>query len=57
MTGGQTMATLTHTRSRMPALLELGQSIWLDYLRRGMIRSGELTGPKIVASLRCVPCR
>jgi len=38
------MATLTHTRSRMPALLELGQSIWLDYLRRGMIRSGELAG-------------
>jgi transaldolase len=28
----------------MPALLELGQSIWLDYLRRGMIRSGELAG-------------
>ena len=38
------MATRTHTRSRMPALLELGQSIWLDYLRRGMIRSGELAG-------------
>ena len=38
------MATLTHTRSRMAALLELGQSIWLDYLRRGMIRSGELAG-------------
>ncbi len=34
----------TTTRSRMPALLELGQSIWLDYLRRGMIRSGELAG-------------
>jgi len=28
----------------MPALLELGQSIWLDYLRRGMVRSGELAG-------------
>jgi transaldolase len=28
----------------MPALLELGQSIWLDYLRRGMLRSGELAG-------------
>jgi transaldolase len=28
----------------MPDLLELGQSIWLDYLRRGMIRSGELAG-------------
>jgi transaldolase len=38
------MATRTHTRSRMPALLELGQSIWLDYLRRGMLRSGELSG-------------
>ncbi len=36
--------TPTTTRSRMPALLELGQSIWLDYLRRGMIRSGELAG-------------
>src|SRR5919108_2930469 len=37
-----TTKTPTTTRSRMPALLELGQSIWLDYLRRGMIRSGEL---------------
>ena len=36
------MATPTHTRSRMPALLELGQSIWLDYLRRDMVHSGEL---------------
>ncbi|HEY7612145.1 MAG TPA: transaldolase [Gemmatimonadales bacterium] len=45
------MATRTHTRSRMPALLELGQSIWLDYLRRGMIRSGELAG-LIEAGLR-----
>ena len=26
----------------MQALLELGQSVWLDYLRRGMFRSGEL---------------
>jgi transaldolase/glucose-6-phosphate isomerase len=26
----------------MQALLELGQSVWLDYLRRGMLRSGEL---------------
>ena len=36
--------TSTITGSRMPALLELGQSIWLDYLRRGMLRSGELAG-------------
>jgi transaldolase len=35
----------------MPALLELGQSIWLDYLRRGMIRSGELA-ELIAAGLR-----
>jgi transaldolase/glucose-6-phosphate isomerase len=28
----------------MHALLELGQSVWLDYLRRGMVRSGELQG-------------
>ena len=26
----------------MQALLEQGQSVWLDYLRRGMLRSGEL---------------
>ncbi len=45
MNGGQTMATSTHTRSRMLDLLELGQSVWLDYLRRGMVRSGELAGP------------
>ncbi len=35
-------ATSSITGSRMPALLELGQSIWLDYLRRGMLDSGEL---------------
>jgi transaldolase len=35
----------------MPDLLELGQSIWLDYLRRGMIHSGELAG-LIAAGLR-----
>jgi transaldolase len=45
------MATPTHTRSRMPALLELGQSIWLDYLRRDMLRSGELA-ELIAAGLR-----
>jgi transaldolase / glucose-6-phosphate isomerase len=30
------------TQTAMEALLELGQSVWLDYLRRGMMRSGEL---------------
>ncbi len=30
------------TKTAMQALLELGQSVWLDYLRRGMLRSGEL---------------
>lgn len=29
-------------RTSMQSLLELGQSIWLDYLRRGMLESGEL---------------
>lgn len=28
--------------SKMHALLDLGQSVWLDYLGRGMTRSGEL---------------
>jgi transaldolase/glucose-6-phosphate isomerase len=32
------------TQTAMQALLELGQSVWLDYLRRGMLRSGELQG-------------
>ncbi|MGH7517447.1 MAG: transaldolase [Gemmatimonadales bacterium] len=41
-------ATSSLTGSRMPALLALGQSIWLDYLRRGMLRSGELT--KLIAN-------
>lgn len=31
-------------RSAMLALEEVGQSVWLDYLRRGMVRSGELEG-------------
>src|SRR5205809_7218013 len=26
----------------MQSLLDLGQSVWLDYLRRGMLQSGEL---------------
>src|SRR5258705_4020950 len=30
------------TQTPMQTLLELGQSVWLDYLRRGMSRSGEL---------------
>src|SRR5216117_4110866 len=30
------------TQTAMQALLELGQSVLLDYLRRGMTRSGEL---------------
>ena len=30
------------TQTAMQSLLELGQSVWLDYLRRGMLRSGEL---------------
>ena len=29
--------------TKMRALLEQGQSVWLDYLRRGMTRSGELS--------------
>jgi len=32
------------TQTAMQALLDLGQSVWLDYLRRGMLRSGELQG-------------
>ncbi|HXE61505.1 MAG TPA: transaldolase [Gemmatimonadaceae bacterium] len=34
--------TTVHTTSKMMALLALGQSVWLDYLRRDMIQSGEL---------------
>ena len=30
-------------KTKMHALLGLGQSVWLDYLRRGMTRSGELS--------------
>ena len=44
-----TVATSQHrqavghgTQTAMHALLEEGQSVWLDYLRRGMTRSGEL---------------
>src|SRR5919206_69451 len=35
----------------MRALLDLGQSVWLDYLRRGMTRSGELAA-MVAAGLR-----
>src|SRR5918994_725973 len=45
------MTATSMTGSRMAALLELGQSIWLDYLRRGMLRSGELAR-LIAAGLR-----
>ena len=31
-------------QSRIHALLEQGQSVWLDYIRRGMLQSGELEG-------------
>lgn len=30
-------------KTKMHALLDVGQSVWLDYLRRGMTRSGELS--------------
>ena len=32
------------TQTAMHALADLGQAVWLDYLRRGMLRSGELQG-------------
>ena len=34
--------TRAATQTKMQALLEQGQSVWLDYLRRGMFASGEL---------------
>jgi transaldolase len=34
--------TQARTRTRLKALLEQGQSVWLDYLRRSHTRSGEL---------------
>ncbi len=37
-------AASTIAGTRIRGLLELGQSVWLDYLRRGMLRSGELAG-------------
>ena len=38
----RTQRTAHGTQTAMHALLEEGQSVWLDYLRRGMTRSGEL---------------
>ncbi|HET7789675.1 MAG TPA: bifunctional transaldolase/phosoglucose isomerase [Gemmatimonadales bacterium] len=43
--------TKVQTQTKLKTLLALGQSIWLDYLRRGMLRSGELKG-MIDAGLR-----
>jgi transaldolase len=34
--------SLPQTRTKMQALLDRGQSVWLDYLHRHMTRSGEL---------------
>jgi transaldolase len=45
------MTTSTMTGLRMRELLEQGQSVWLDYLSRGMTRSGELAA-LIAAGLR-----
>ncbi len=45
------MTTSTMTGFRMRELLEQGQSVWLDYLSRGMTRSGELAA-LIAAGLR-----
>ena len=33
-----------NTTSRLHALHRQGQSVWLDYIRRGIIESGELEG-------------
>lgn len=43
--------TTVHTTSKMMALLALGQSVWLDYLRRDMIQSGELAA-RVAEGLR-----
>jgi transaldolase len=40
--GGPSRRTAPQARTAMRALLTLGQSVWLDDLRRGMTRSGEL---------------
>ena len=39
---GRTKEEDRDAKGAMWSLLELGQSVWLDYLRRGMTRSGEL---------------
>jgi transaldolase len=36
--------TMADPKRRLHALHEQGQSVWLDYIRRGMIDSGELEG-------------
>jgi transaldolase len=43
--------TTVHTTSKMMALLALGQSVWLDYLRRDMIQSGDLAA-RVAEGLR-----
>src|SRR4026209_1255183 len=53
-THGRTRRMTQRTQTAMQALLDLGQSVWLDYLRRGMLRSGELQG-LIDAGLRGMP--
>src|SRR4051794_8882462 len=35
---------MAETRSRLHTLHEQGQSVWLDYIRRGIIENGELEG-------------
>lgn len=43
--------TSVRTTSKMIALLDLGQSVWLDYLRRDMLRNGDLAA-RITEGLR-----
>ena len=35
-------ATITETVSPLKALANYGQSVWLDYIRRNLITTGEL---------------
>jgi hypothetical protein len=39
-TGGA--STGTQTQNPLQALLSFGQSVWLDYIRRNLIETGEL---------------
>jgi transaldolase/glucose-6-phosphate isomerase len=41
-TGAEASNAAPPAATAMRALLDLGQSVWLDYLQRGMTRSGEL---------------